>query len=88
MKTPIYFSKSTDACDFIFKSVGPEVRLAAPLGLGKPNVLLNHLYDRVSTDAKLKLRIYTALSLALPSVKEELAKLFFEPFAQIGRAHV
>ncbi len=81
MKTPIYFSKSTDACDFIFKSVGPEVRLAAPLGLGKPNVLLNHLYDRVSTDAKLKLRIYTALSLALPSVKEELAKLFFEPFA-------
>lgn len=82
MKTPIYFSKSADACDFIFKSVGPEVRLAAPLGLGKPNVLLNQLYDRACADSKLKLRIYTALSLALPSVKEELAKLFFEPFAQ------
>jgi acyl-CoA hydrolase len=81
MKTPIYFSKSTDACDFIFKSVGTEVRLAAPLGLGKPNVLLNHLFDRVSADASLKLRIYTALSLALPSAKEELAKLFLEPFA-------
>ncbi len=81
MKTPIYFSNSTDACDFIFKSVGSDVRLASPLGLGKPNVLLNHLYDRVSADTGLKLRIYTALSLALPSVKEELAKFFFEPFA-------
>ena len=82
MKTPIYFSKSADACDFIFKSVGPEVRLAAPLGLGKPNILLNHIYDHACANPKLQLRIYTALSLALPSVKEELGQLFFAPFAE------
>ncbi len=82
MKTPIYFSKSADACDFIFKSVGTDVRLATPLGLGKPNVLLNEIYDRVSANKTFRLRIYTALSLALPTVKEELGKLFLAPFAE------
>ena len=58
------------------------LRLATPLGLGKPNVLLNAIYQRAAQDAKLRLDIYTALSLALPQAKSELERRFLAPFLE------
>ena len=51
-----------------------------PLGLGKPNVLVNALYARVAADPQLHLRLYTALSLARPRPKSDLERRFLQPF--------
>ena len=58
------------------------LRLATPLGLGKPNVLLNAIYRRVAADASMRLDIYTALSLARPLPKNDLERRFLGPFLQ------
>jgi len=58
------------------------LRLATPLGLGKPNVLLNALYRRAANDSNLRLDIYTALSLARPQAKNELERRFLAPFLE------
>jgi len=52
-----------DAVAALLNHARNDIRLAAPLGLGKPHRLLNAIYRRASTDAELKLQIYTALSL-------------------------
>jgi acyl-CoA hydrolase len=64
----------------ILAHAGGELRLAAPLGLGKPNVLLNALYARAVADPGLKFTLYTALSLARPRAKSDLERRFLEPF--------
>ena len=58
------------------------VCLATPLGLGKPNVLLNAIYLRAANDSNLRLDIYTALSLARPQAKGELERRFLAPFLE------
>src|SRR5882724_7006831 len=57
-----------------------DLRMAMPLGLGKPNVLFNALYRRVTADPALRMTLYTALSLARPRGKSELERRFLEPF--------
>jgi acyl-CoA hydrolase len=56
------------------------LKLATPLGLGKPNVLLNAIYAAAAQDASLTLDIYTALSLARPKPKSDLERRFLNPF--------
>ena len=72
---------SVDACVVrILARAGAELRVAAPLGLGKPNVLLNALYRRVAGDGALRLDLFTALSLATPRAKSDLERSFIAPF--------
>lgn len=59
---------------------GQRLSLAAPLGLGKPNRLLNALYARVKADPARRLMLYTALSLDLPEAGSDLERRFLEPF--------
>jgi acyl-CoA hydrolase len=74
---------TSQAVDFVFSKLGPEIRLATPLGLGKPNFFLNELYDRVKSDPSKNLKIFTALSLAPPSAdSNELGRRFLKPFAE------
>ena len=73
-------SDSKLAADFIFSRLGKDIRLAAPLGLGKPNLLLNFIYDRVKGQPDHHLEIYTALSLDVPDPGSELEKRFLAPF--------
>ncbi len=68
--------------DRIVERGGTSVHIAAPLGLGKPNRLLNALYARFKNDPTKKLVLTTALSLNPPKGKSELEKRFFGPFAQ------
>ncbi|MEP4147937.1 MAG: acetyl-CoA hydrolase/transferase C-terminal domain-containing protein [Halioglobus sp.] len=56
-----------DECvDRIIAAVGPDIRVGAPLGLGKPVQLINALYHRVAADPNLSLHIFTALCLEVP----------------------
>ncbi|MEP6939473.1 MAG: acetyl-CoA hydrolase/transferase C-terminal domain-containing protein [Rudaea sp.] len=74
---------SIDACIArIFAHCGPGLRMAAPLGLGKPNVLINAIYAHVAADPGLRLDLYTALSLARPTAKSDLERRFLGPFLE------
>ncbi len=64
----------------IVAQAGPKLMVALPLGLGKPNDLINALCARVSADASLSMVLYTALSLDLPQPKEGLESAFAQPF--------
>lgn len=66
--------------ELIFSQLGKNIRLATPLGLGKPNQLLNLIYDRARQDVGISLTIFTALSLDTPDPKSDLERRFVEEF--------
>ncbi|WP_426688790.1 acetyl-CoA hydrolase/transferase C-terminal domain-containing protein [Rhodanobacter ginsengiterrae] len=73
----------TDACARHLADVlGPDLRIAAPLGLGKPHGLLNALYRLVGADATRSMRLYTALSLTRPQPARGLEQRFLQPFLE------
>ena len=70
------------AVDRILARGGSRISVATPLGLGKPNHLLNALYRRVKADPARHLMLYTALSLDLPDAASELERRFLGPFLE------
>src|SRR5690242_1426678 len=71
----------TDACAHdLADALGPDLRIAAPLGLGKPHGLLNALYRLTAGDPTRSMRLYTALSLTRPQPKAGLQRRFLQPF--------
>jgi acyl-CoA hydrolase len=73
----------TDACaEHITERVGADLRVAAPLGLGKPHGLLNAMYARTAADTSRSMRLFTALSLTRPQPKPGLEARFLEPFLE------
>lgn len=71
----------TAACaQVIADRLGPDLRVAAPLGLGKPHGLLNALYALISAQPARSLTLYTALSLTRPQPKPGLEARFLAPF--------
>ena len=75
-------SNLDDCIDRTIERVGPNLVVAAPLGLGKPVQLLNALYRRVAADSSLNLRIITALSLEVPRASSELEANFSGPIME------
>ncbi|WP_266167903.1 acetyl-CoA hydrolase/transferase C-terminal domain-containing protein [Dyella subtropica] len=71
----------TVACaQHIAERLGPDLRMAAPLGLGKPHGLLNALYRLTKADTSRSMTLYTALSLTRPRPKPGLETRFLRPF--------
>ncbi|MDR3418243.1 MAG: acetyl-CoA hydrolase/transferase C-terminal domain-containing protein [Nevskia sp.] len=69
-----------DACvDAIFERLGKRIVLGAPLGIGKPNALLNGVYRRAKADPSIQLDLVTALSLNPPLGSSELEERFLAP---------
>ncbi|WP_374030980.1 hypothetical protein [Bdellovibrio bacteriovorus] len=77
---PRQFHSFETAVDALLNTLGPVIRVAAPLGLGKPNQLINLLYNRVKDLPDRRLEIYTALSLDIPSPQSDLERRFLSPF--------
>ncbi|HEX5661238.1 MAG TPA: acetyl-CoA hydrolase/transferase C-terminal domain-containing protein [Polyangiales bacterium] len=65
--------------DRVLTKLGARIVLGTPLGIGKPNALLNALYRRARADRSIQLDIITALSLNPPRGKSELEERFYEP---------
>lgn len=63
----------------IVDRVGHELRLAIPIGIGKPNLLVNALYRLAETDRRLTLEIFTGLTLVRPAYRSGLEQRFVEP---------
>lgn len=78
-------SHTTLAADAIVQAtiekLGPKLVVGTPLGIGKPNELLNAFYARARADSSVSLEIITALSLAPPRGSSLLEKRFIEPFS-------
>ena len=73
----------TAACaQQVADALGPDLRVAAPLGLGKPHGLLNALYTLTAADTTRSMRLYTALSLTRPRPGPGLEARFLEPLLQ------
>ena len=68
--------------DRVIERVGRRLVVGLPLGLGKPNRLVNALYARAREDQALELEIVTALSLDLPSASHWLARRLMDPVVE------
>jgi acyl-CoA hydrolase len=68
--------------DRIIQRVGRRLVVGLPLGLGKPNRLVNALYRRACEDPELDLEIVTALSLDLPESSHWLAGRLMDPVVE------
>ncbi|MEX2529513.1 MAG: acetyl-CoA hydrolase/transferase C-terminal domain-containing protein [Gemmatimonadota bacterium] len=66
--------------DDVVKRLGRRLVVGLPLGLGKPNRLVNAFYRRAREDRQLELEFVTALSLDPPTPSSELERRFLEPF--------
>ncbi|MBC7984609.1 MAG: hypothetical protein H7Y02_12225 [Candidatus Obscuribacterales bacterium] len=79
--SPAYIH-DVDACaEAILSRVGKRIVLGLPVGIGKPNLLVNALTRRAIDDKSIHLGIFTALSLRRPRGRSELERRFIEPFA-------
>ncbi|MGX0876549.1 acyl-CoA hydrolase [Roseovarius sp. MBR-154] len=63
----------------IIADTGGDIRLALPLGLGKPVTLLNALTRAACDDPEVKLSIFTALTLERPAPRSDMEKRFLAP---------
>jgi acyl-CoA hydrolase len=68
------------AVDDVIATVGKRIVLGVPLGLGKPNALVNAFYHRAKQDPSISLEILTALSLERPQFHGGLEARFMGPF--------
>ena len=59
------------AVEAIVERAGEHIACGTPLGIGKPVPLLNALYARVKTQARLRLSVTTGLTLELPRAAGE-----------------
>ena len=65
----------------IIERTGGDIRLALPLGLGKPVTLLNALTRAVADRPDVRLSILTALTLERPDMGQGMARRLLEPAA-------
>jgi len=68
--------------DAILDRLGNEIVVGSPLGIGKPNHILNELVERALEDPDIDLEIWTALSLSKPEPESELERRLVEPIAE------
>ena len=76
------YTDTTACARLIAERLGPDLRVAAPLGLGKPHGLLNALYELTAADTTRTLTLYTALSLTRPRAQPGLEARFLQPFLE------
>ncbi|AGH94587.1 acetyl-CoA hydrolase/transferase C-terminal domain-containing protein [Pseudobdellovibrio exovorus] len=81
-RMPKRFNSLNDAHDYILDQYDGDLRVAIPLGLGKPNQLINMIYDSFVSNPQKKLEIYTALSLDIPQPKTEIEAKLLEKFIE------
>jgi acyl-CoA hydrolase len=68
--------------DRAIERLGKRIVVGLPLGLGKPNRLINALYHRALADPEISLEIVTALSLDVPSPGHWLEARLMNPIVE------
>jgi acyl-CoA hydrolase len=75
-------SRIDSAIDRVLARVGSRIVVGLPLGLGKPNRLINALYRRALDDPDIELEIVTALSLDVPQPGHWLEQRLMGPIVE------
>ncbi|MEL7451612.1 MAG: acetyl-CoA hydrolase/transferase C-terminal domain-containing protein, partial [Pseudomonadota bacterium] len=74
---------TVESCvDAAIAAVGKHLVLGLPLGLGKPNQLVNAFYRRAVEDPSIDLHIVSALSLEKPEPTSDIEARFLKPFVE------
>lgn len=81
-QSPLYSQDVEQCVQEIINRVGKRIVLGIPLGIGKPNPLVNALYRRAKADPELRLKILTAITVETPKGSSDLEKRFLEPFVE------
>lgn len=76
------FSEVERCVERTIEAVGKDIVLGLPLGLGKPNQLVNAFFKKAQQDSSINLRIITALSLEKPRPKSDMEAKFLVPFVE------
>jgi len=76
------FTTAESCVDRVIETVGKDIVLGLPLGLGKPNQLVNAFYQKAKNNPDISLRIITALSLEKPRPKSDVEAKFLVPFVE------
>ena len=76
---PIRSSDAVRCAEAIVDRAGRDIAMAIPIGVGKPVALVNALYRLAEADKRLRLRIFTGLSLVRPPYRTSLERRFVEP---------
>jgi acyl-CoA hydrolase len=72
--------RNADRCaEAIVDRVGRDVRLAVPISIGKPILLIDALYRLAEADRSAQLTIFTGLTLTRPRFRSSLERRFAEP---------
>src|SRR5271165_2345258 len=79
---PRTFNDVAECVEDTLSRVGKHIVLALPLGIGKPNPLVNEFYRRARRDPSITLKIFTALSLRAPQWHGELERRFLQPLVE------
>ena len=69
---PEYYDDVEASVDRALAVLGNHIVMGAPLGLGKPNQLINAFYRRAVADPDIKLEILTCLLYTSPSPRDGL----------------
>ena len=76
------FRSAADIADAIVASVGNDVVLGLPIGIGKAVRVVDALYERAKNDPSISLTIFTGLTLEVPSGSSDLEKRFLAPLVE------
>jgi acyl-CoA hydrolase len=79
---PRTFDDVAECVESTLARVGPHIVLALPLGIGKPNPLVNEFYRRARRDPAITLKIFTALSMRATPWHGELERRFLQPLEE------
>jgi acyl-CoA hydrolase len=79
---PVRFTDLEACVDATLQRVGKRIVLGLPVGIGKPNPLVNAFVRRAVQDQGIHLTIVTALSLRAPRWHSDLERRFLQPFVQ------
>ena len=76
------FRSAADIADAIVASVGKDIVLGLPIGIGKAVRVVDALYERAKTDPSISLTLFTGLTLEVPSGNSDLEKRFLAPLVR------
>ncbi len=79
---PIELDSLDATVELLLSRTTGDLRIGAPLGLGKPHRLLNAIFARAERDPSRRLYLYTALSLDPPGGGKGLEVRFIKPFVK------
>ena len=76
------FQNVAECIEHVIAIKGRKLMVGTPLGIGKPNQLLNEIWKKAKAEPDLYLEIFTALSLQVPDAHSLLEKRFLNPFVK------